>query len=291
MAKCYGKRNVSDVTRMLHFVTVRHEGVYMLFLSDTPELNETDMQIYQCIVTHLRDIEGLSIRQLAGECHASTASILRFCRKFGTTGYSEFKIRLASYVRLHTEESNEAPELEDELLDFLSRFRDSFYRDRIDEAVSLLLEKELVLFLGLGTSNIIAEYGTMYFSSLFNMALRIEDPQNCPLAYLSPEIAGRTCVIALSVSGETQEVIDCISHINLSKSSVISITSTASSRIARLSDVNIPYFVSKEKTYADGSDNHDITTQVPALVIIERLAKQVRSAKEDASSLAAELHI
>ena len=51
------------------------------------------------------------------------------------------------------------------------------------------MEKELIIFIGVGSSNVVAEYGSLYFSSLFNMAIRIEDPSNYPINYLSTELA------------------------------------------------------------------------------------------------------
>ena len=52
----------------------------MLFLADTPDLNETDLAIYQRVTNHFADIEHVSIRQLAAESNTSTASVLRFCK-------------------------------------------------------------------------------------------------------------------------------------------------------------------------------------------------------------------
>lgn len=254
----------------------------MLFLADTPDLNETDLAIYQRVTNHFADIEHVSIRQLAAESNTSTASVLRFCKKFGTTGFSEFKIRLAAYIHAHDTAPRDTETIvSPELINFFSRFQDTYYREKIDEAVSLLLEKELILFLGLGSSNIIAEYGALYFSSIFNMAVRIEDPNNYPVAHMSPEIARRTCIVALSVSGETREIVDYLSHFNLTECSIISITSTGTSTVARLSDINIPYHITIEKVRDTLKDEPDITTQVPALYIVETLAREVIKQKAD----------
>lgn len=254
----------------------------MLFLSDTPDLNETDLAVYQSVTNHFGDIERVSIRQLAAESNTSTASVLRFCKKFGTTGFSAFKVRLAAYIHAHQTEPRSGDAIvSPELINFFTRFQDSYYREKIDEAVALLLEKELILFLGLGSSNIIAEYGALYFSSISTMAMRIEDPNNYPVAHISPELARRTCIIALSVSGETREIVDYLSHFNLTESSIISITSTSDSTVARLSDINIPYYITIERVRDSVKDEPDITTQVPALYIVETLAREVTKQKAD----------
>lgn len=248
----------------------------MLFSDQTPELNETDMIIYKYVMSHLDTLKKLTIRELSVVTHTSTASILRFCKKFGVSGYSEFKIKLLSYIQTQKYHSANTytSDFENELINFLTRAKDDSYQHKIDEAVELLLEKELIVFIGVGSSNIVAEYGALYFSSLFNIAIRIEDPTNYPINYLGNDLARKMCVIALSVSGETLEIINYLNHLNLTACSVISITNNSKSTIAQLSDINIPYYVSVEKI-----NDADITTQIPALFTIEKLAKVVRQQK------------
>ncbi|TXW88552.1 RpiR family transcriptional regulator, partial [Klebsiella pneumoniae] len=65
--------------------------------------------------------------------------------------------------------------------------------------------------------------------------------------------------------------INYINHLNLSESSIIVITSSESSPLGRLADIAISYNVLSEKI-----DDADVTTQIPAIYIIEKLAKSVR---------------
>ncbi|KPG71534.1 MurR/RpiR family transcriptional regulator [Enterococcus sp. RIT-PI-f] len=247
----------------------------MLFLDYQPELNETDIEIYKVILSDLNQISKISVRELADKSHTSTASVLRFCKKFRCTGFSEFKVYLSAYVDSLTEEKKvKTLDFESELLNFLARTQDKFFEEKIDEAVHLLMEKELIVFVGVGSSNIVAEYGALYFSSLFNMAIRIEDPSNYPINYVSSELAKKMCVVALSVSGETTEIINYLNHLNLSESSVIGVTSSYNSTLSRLVDIAITYNISLEKI-----NEADITTQIPAMYIIEKLAKTVRNKK------------
>ncbi len=107
---------------------------------------------------------------------------------------------------------------------------------------------------------------------LLNM---VEDPSNYPINYLSTELAKKMCIVALSVSGETTEIIQYLNHLNLSESSVIGITSSSNSTLSKLADISITYNISLEKI-----NEADITTQIPAMYIIEKLAKTVRNRME-----------
>ncbi|SEK55577.1 transcriptional regulator, RpiR family [Carnobacterium iners] len=242
----------------------------MLFLDYTPELTSLDRDIYRYISANLEKVTYMRIRDLANNTHTSPTSVLRFCRKFECEGFSEFRIKLNIYLKSEKEVPIEGID-EMAMIDFINRTTQPLYQERIKKAVELLQDKELILFLGLGSSNIIAAYGSLYFSSIFNIALRIEDPMNLPIDYLSKELSEKICIIALSVSGETSEIINCLNHLNFTNSSIISITNSSKSTIAQLSDVNIPYYISKEYT-----KHADITSQIPALYTIEYLAKEVR---------------
>ncbi len=55
------------------------------------------------------------------------------------------------------------------------------------------------------------------------------------------------CIVALSVSGETTEIIQYLNHLNLSESSVIGITSSSNSTLSKLVDIAITYNISLEK--------------------------------------------
>lgn len=247
----------------------------MLFLNYTPELNATDLEIYKYIATNIEKVIYMRVRELAEATHTSTASILRFCKKFDCEGFSEFKIKL----QMHYEELAKQPVVravdESSMIDFIQRTTEGRFQSQLQEAIEVLAEKEMVLFIGEGSSNIIASYGALYFSSIFKMAFHIEDPSNHPVDFFSSSIAEKACIIALSVSGETINIINYLNHFISQKSSIISITNSANSPIAKLSDVNLAYYISTEQL-----GSADITSQVPALYIIEYLAKEVQKLKE-----------
>ncbi|MCI1819355.1 MurR/RpiR family transcriptional regulator [Carnobacterium maltaromaticum] len=243
----------------------------MLFLDKTPDLTSLDLTLYKYISEHSEAVTKMKIRELAEATHTSTTSILRFCKQFECTGFSEFRIKLQLYLK-EQKQLKTSSKISDETsyIDFLQRTTEPFYQSKIKEAVDLLKDKELILFIGEGSSNVMALYGALYFSSIFNMALHIEDPTNHPVDFLSFSLSDKVCIVALSVNGETPEIIHYISHLNFSKSSVLSITNSSKSTVAQLSDVNIPYYITREV-----KNTADITSQLPALYTIEYLAKAV----------------
>lgn len=244
----------------------------MLFLDKTPELSHTEIDIYKYIVNHLEQVQYMKIRDLANSTFTSTASILRFCHKFECKGYSEFKVRLQFYIQNRQKELKSIDETI--IINFLHRTTESFFQNKIQEAVQLMKEKELFLFVGHGSSNILAQYGALYFSSLCGGALCLENPANYPINSIYQNISSKICIIVLSVSGETEEIIEYMQHFKKNNSHIICITNTSKSTIAQLSDICIPYYINEE-TF----EGANITSQVPALYTIEYLARQLQKVK------------
>lgn len=50
----------------------------MFSYEDIQKYNETDMHIYKYILSNLDKIQYMTIRELAGETHVSSATLLRF---------------------------------------------------------------------------------------------------------------------------------------------------------------------------------------------------------------------
>lgn len=80
-----------------------------------------------------------------------------------------------------------------------------------------------------------------------------------------------TVIIALSVSGETEEIIRMIHEFKQHNCEILSITNKNSSTLAKISDKNLSYFVSEQTVRGD----LNITTQMPVLFLIETLAKRI----------------
>ncbi len=248
----------------------------MLFLNHTPLLNELELDIYRYVATNIEKVVFMRIRELADETHCSTTTILRFCKKFECDGFSEFKTKLKIYLEDTQKETAIKGTDPSSLAYFISRFPDQYYEEKINEAIRILNEKDLIWFIGYGSSNIVAEYGAMYFSSLVNVSINLTDTFNHPLNYFNETLANNTCIVILSVSGETKTIINNVKHFITKETPIISITNSADSTIAKLSNVNIPYYTNKEQI-----GDTDVTTQVPAIHILEYLAKEFRKRKEE----------
>lgn len=82
--------------------------INVIFEIDTQysQLTPSARKIADYLRTHWRQAPYLSISDLARECHVGEATIFRFCKQLGFTGYNEFRLVLA---KSGATEKNERP--------------------------------------------------------------------------------------------------------------------------------------------------------------------------------------
>jgi DNA-binding MurR/RpiR family transcriptional regulator len=229
-------------------------------------LNDLELMLYRYIMKNADKVVYMRIRELADEAHVSTTTILRFCKKVDCEGYSEFKIKLKMHIQKN--ESNKINDDTSIIIDFFKKLDNSELEKKLNTLCDLIKAANNVIFIGTGTSGILCKYAARYFSSIGRFAMYIDDPY-FPRNYKMYE---DSIIIAISVSGETVTVIDHISNLKRENSTIVSITNSENCTIAKISDLNISYYVQRERIGIS-----DITTQIPVLYIIESIGKRLHN--------------
>ncbi len=230
------------------------------------QFSELDYEVYNFILKNTEKIPYMTIREFANEAHVSTTTITRFCRKVNCNGFSEFKIRF----RLEQESTKTIRQGFDfsSISDFFQRSGTESFHEQLKSVANLIAKKKQIIFLGIGNSGIIAEYAGRYFCNIGIFATGI----NNPMFPISLEFPEESIIIILSVEGETDILIENSEIIKQSNSTVVSITNSKNSTLARISDYNISYYIQGERTDYKKM-KVDITSQIPAVYIVEALAK------------------
>lgn len=230
------------------------------------QFSELDYEVYNFILKNSEKIPYMTIREFANEAHVSTTTIARFCRKVNCNGFSEFKIRF----KMEQESTKTIRQGFDSssILDFFQKIETESFHEQLKSIANIIAEKKQIIFLGIGNSGIIAEYASRYFCNIGIFATGI----NNPMFPISLEFPEESIIIILSVEGETDILIENSEIIRQSNSTVVSITNRKNSTLARISDYNISYYVQGERMDYKKM-KVDITSQIPAVYIVEALAK------------------
>nr|WP_281395971.1 SIS domain-containing protein [Clostridium aciditolerans] len=153
--------------------------------------------------------------------------------------------------------------------DFLQRANTEDFQNQLDKIANVIASKKHVIFLGVGNSGIIADYASRYFCNVGIFSTGV----NYPMFPINLEVPNETIIITLSVEGEVEVLVQNSEILKRSKATVVSITNSKNSTLAKMSDYNISYYIQRELAYENSWGKVDITSQIPAVYIIEALAK------------------
>lgn len=237
----------------------------MFTIEQLKSLNDLEMQVYQYIIQHKAAVPYMRIRELAAESYVSSTTILRFCRKMGCDGYSEFKWKLKEH--LGQQKAKTVPDNVKEVKTFLEEAGNGRFDDILEEAASMIAKADRVVLAGIGNSGCIGQYGARCFTNMGKFSVFISDPFY-PLHQLGESSIG----IVLSTSGETKEAVDIAKYLKESGSRVISITNDDQCTLAKMSDLNISCFLSVSR---GEYQIIDYTTQIPVVYLLESLSRRV----------------
>lgn len=230
-----------------------------MFANDqVKQLNELELEVYNYILRNRSKVIKMKIRELANEVHVSTTTILRFCNKMGFEGFTEFKIQLKMFLK----QKDTIPVYEDITMvrNFLDDLENPKFQEKIARVVELIRNHEHVIFFGIGDSGIMGKFGARLLSNVGKFSQVIDDP-------FYPFTTNNSLIFVLSVSGEVKEVIDKMKVFRQHASTIVSITNTDKCTVARMSDLNIAYFMPFLRTL----DNFNLTTQAPLVLILEMI--------------------
>ena len=129
------------------------------------------------------------------------------------------------------------------------------------------MQSSSIIFIGVGTFGMLAKYGSRYFSNVGWLSLCIDDP----FTPVFGEHGEETVVVALSVSGETEQVLNMANGLKTKGCRLVSITNTPNCTLARMSDCNISYYMQVRKT----ARYFNITLQAPVVTILEILGNKL----------------
>lgn len=227
-------------------------------------LSNTELTLYRYISMNSEKVVYMRIRDIAKETHVSNTSVMRFIHKIGFSSFPEFK----AFLKNHPFNSNNNVEF-----DFINR--DNFptnIQNTIQLVANSLYQSDNIVFLGMGSSAIVAEYASRQLASIGYNTSIVNDPFY-PL-YERLRNTTNTALICLSVSGETPELVERLnSFINDEDTTIISITSNSSSKIALMSRYVLNYKLKQYRIHR----YYDLSSQIPTMYIVENLIKALHN--------------
>lgn len=249
-------------------------------------LTPVERLVADYILENTSDIPHLSIKELSQASKTSDASVLRFCKTMGYSGYRSFIVSISASLGSRDEEAKvQYTDIQpgDELSTIINNIslnnRQSIddtlsviNRDEIAKAVEILRKSKRIVFVGIGASGLVCMDGEQKFSRINKMchAYRDGHSQLTAVSLLTED----DVAIFISNSGSTIEILDALEIAQKNKATCIAITKYNKSQLAERADIVLS-ISTPELTIRSGA----MGSRIAMLTVIDILFAGVASAE------------
>lgn len=225
-------------------------------------LNETESYVYNYVMQNKNQVLEESIRDLADHVHVSTATVIRFCKKLGCSGFTELKYKLRESLAIETYEHSIQ---QSTFGDFSKHIQSDEYAADIQKAVDLIKNADSLFVLGLSPFNGIAQFLAHSFSYLGYYCTAIED-KFCHV----PKVLENQSAVILIVYDEIveKELFEEVEKYKAKNYKVIMITST---------DIGVMKYLCDHIIYASNGylKMGNVVSGIPVQYTFERIMKEL----------------
>lgn len=237
-------------------------------------MTDVDKKISNYINENKELISKLSVGELAKNANVSSASIVRFSRKLGYSGFGELKIEIAKDLTLKSNDysyivkdsdagiNNIVNNITNKTIEAITNITKLNKLDVIEKSIEKIINSKSVYVFGVGGSALVA-------LDLQQKLLRINKPT---IAFLdshtqlmvSSNLDKDDIAIAISYSGKSKEIIKSIENAKIKGAKCISITKYGENNLNKICDINL-FVPNIENKLREGA----ISSRIAMLTLID----------------------
>lgn len=212
-----------------------------------PELTASEQQVADYILNNPDRVLDYSLAQFSASCEVGQATIIRFCRNIGCSGYSDFKQKLENIppdylVQTPSFSLNSSQSVADIESGISQLYKDTIRRvtelnpqENFEEASRRIASARHVYLFSIGDGLVPAQYVCYRFMRIGITCLFAQDSDMQLIEASS--ITADDVAIAVSHSGETRHVVTAMEAAHSAHAYTIGITQSSRSPMANLCDM------------------------------------------------------
>ena len=248
-------------------------------------LYDAEKKVADYLIAHPEEAIEMSVSELAANCEASQATIIRFCKKIGCKGFHQLKLRLAGEQSQQEEQvaSNEInienmeQSLHNIMISKVEEVKATFHNmdpKELRKIIDVVLKAEMIEFGAMGNTIPIAMDGTYKFNQLGLHA--VTSP-----VWETQEAFARTLkkgdvFFAICASGASKRLMRMTKIVKANGGITIVITNQARSPLTEICD-HVIITATREHVFYDQVS----FTRMAAMAVIDTLFLLLLSAKKD----------
>ena len=211
------------------------------------ELGYAERKIANYVLEHTEDIIELSVSQLAAACGCGDATVVRFARRLGYSGYQSMKIGIAGRMGSVSTLSKEISKSDScyeifqkhvrQITTSLELTQSVLDANALEAAAKAVMNAKRVVVFGLGNSASIAVDAAHKFLRLGKDAQACSD--NHLQAIIASHLDSDSVAIGISHSGSSKDIIEALELSKIGRAKTVCITNFAESPITKVSDITL----------------------------------------------------
>ena len=241
------------------------------------DMGKSEKKVADWLFSHSGEILPYSITDLASKCDSSEATIVRFSKRLGYSGYQELKLFLAQEYEKKVIVPNITgaddcfsifEKVCNDAYMSLERTKKTLSAESMTKAARAISEARRVVVIGLGTSAQVAEDASNKFLRAGCNSSAYADTHMQAIAV--SQLKAGDAVIGISQSGSSKDIVESMKTARSHGATTISITSKERSPIARQSDVLLLTDTEETRHSTLGLNSH-----ISRLVVIDALCYKI----------------
>ncbi|RJG22039.1 MurR/RpiR family transcriptional regulator [Paenibacillus thiaminolyticus] len=263
-----------------------HDNILIKIRDMKDSLTPVERVVAEYVLANLEEIPHLSIKSLAQLTKTSDASVLRFCKTMGYTGYRSFIVSIsASLGSMEDEQKDQYTDIQpgDDLNTIISNISRNnsksiedtlcvIDRKEIERAVKVLRESRRIVFFGIGASGLVGIDAEQKFSRINKICHAYTDGHSQLTA--ATLLEKNDVAIFISNSGSTADILDALDIAKKNGACIIAITKYTKSPLAENAHIVLS-ISTPEITIRSGA----MGSRIAMLTVIDILFAGVASAE------------
>lgn len=211
------------------------------------QLRKSEKAVADYILQNPEKVINSNISEIAQESDVSEATVIRFCKAAGYSGFQDLKVTLARstsffdsptiFENIQKEDSlNKAVEkIYANNIQALNETFKSLDVEELKKASKAISQSKTIYLFGVGTSGLVAEYAAYRFTRIGLMTKAFTDSHYVALA--TALVQKGDVVLAISQSGSTKEMTEALDIVRKQGVLTITITGYPRSPVAKASNI------------------------------------------------------
>lgn len=194
---------------------------------------KSEKKVAEFVLENMDKMSYISITDLAKACSVGEATVLRFCKKIGYSGFHSFKKEVIDMMEEKEIEENDINKTYEDMTVMLNHTLKLQKMKEIKIIANLIKNAENIYFYGVGLSALSAKAAEVRLSLLGYRSFYFESQTQVLRAN---SISEKDLVIGLSISGESIGTIKSLKIAKRNGATIVGMTNYNPSSLANLSD-------------------------------------------------------